>query len=98
MSKVDAQRAMREARYAARSNRGASAMPATAPPPLAAPVPRAASPVVPPAPPAAEPHRQPATSTPATAEDHVGVCGHRNMSNKSCQRPAGHPEKSHRYR
>jgi hypothetical protein len=25
-------------------------------------------------------------------------CGHRNMGNKSCQRSAGHAEKSHRYK
>lgn len=25
------------------------------------------------------------------------LCGHRNIGNKRCRRPAGHPEKSHRY-
>lgn len=25
------------------------------------------------------------------------LCGHRNIGNKSCTRPAGHAEKNHRY-
>src|SRR3954453_14022565 len=97
MSKVDAQRAMREARYAARASRGPSATPATASPRPAAPVLSAEPPVIPPAPPEPEPRQQPATSTTEAVGDRVEVCGHRNMGNKSCQRPAGHAEKSHRY-
>ena len=26
------------------------------------------------------------------------LCGHRNIGNKSCRRPAGHAEKNHRYK
>ena len=25
------------------------------------------------------------------------LCGHRSMNNRSCRRPAGHPERNHRY-
>ena len=25
------------------------------------------------------------------------LCGHRSMNNRTCRRPAGHPEKNHRY-
>jgi hypothetical protein len=105
MSKVDAQRAMREARYAART-RGPAAPPASAAPssapssasPPAAPARSAAPPVVPPSPPEPEPREHPATSTTDAVGNDVEVCGHRNMSNKSCRRPAGHAEKNHRYR
>ncbi|GAB3017486.1 hypothetical protein GCM10011376_02180 [Nocardioides flavus (ex Wang et al. 2016)] len=31
----------------------------------------------------------------ATAAD--GLCGHRNMSGRTCTRESGHPQKSHRY-
>ena len=29
--------------------------------------------------------------------DPTALCGHRSMNNRSCRRPAGHPEKNHRY-
>jgi hypothetical protein len=34
-----------------------------------------------------------------SAEEEVAeaLCGHRSMNNRSCRRPAGHPEKNHRY-
>lgn len=84
MSKVDALRAMREAKYA-RSG---------APPqPPGAAAPRAAKPT---ARTAASPQADPvedAADAPATEE----LCGHRNMGGKSCSRPAGHSEKNHRY-
>lgn len=76
MSKVDAQRAMREARYAAML----AAAPPTRTPVRAAPT-KAAEPA-------------PAQ---AQAVETAAVCGHRNIGNKSCQRPAGHTEKNHRY-
>jgi hypothetical protein len=147
MSKVDAQRAMREARYAAFQ---ASREAPTAPPPppakarsarpqAAGPVPAAADTPVDveaggPAEPGtvgetetvidltagAEPEAAVAvqdagtTGTAGTAQPALqssapdgepepedataGLCGHRNMGNKSCSRPAGHPEKNHRYR
>jgi hypothetical protein len=31
-------------------------------------------------------------------DEQVELCGHRNIGNKSCRRPAGHPEKNHRYK
>jgi hypothetical protein len=31
----------------------------------------------------------------APAQD--ALCGHRSMNNRNCRRPAGHPEKNHRY-
>lgn len=31
------------------------------------------------------------------AEPVEALCGHRNMSGKSCSRPSGHSEKNHRY-
>jgi hypothetical protein len=37
----------------------------------------------------------PVTDSPIEAR---GLCGHRNIGNKSCQRPAGHAEKNHRYK
>jgi hypothetical protein len=110
MSKVDAQRALRDARYAAyRASRAAAGVPIddAPPPPLRV---RSAEPK-----PSAEPER-PAAASPAAApsgavtgavtgavneevaEDVApALCGHRNIGNKTCQRPAGHPEKNHRY-
>lgn len=81
MSKVDALRALREARYAAN---------AVAPKP---------------APGAAAPGRRPAAAAPTSVTpavvDPVGTgedaCGHRNMGGRSCTRPLGHAETSHRY-
>jgi len=35
------------------------------------------------------------TSSAESADD--GLCGHRNMSGRSCTRDRGHSEKSHRY-
>ena len=103
MSKVDALRAMREARYAANRARGpavGSAAPASVAP--AAPSPGAAAPAK------KAPARRPAKSPaePAPAEVATGgsgevaaeqLCGHKNMTGKACRRPAGHPEKNHRY-
>jgi hypothetical protein len=34
----------------------------------------------------------------ATPDPAGELCGHRNMGGKSCQRPAGHEEKNHRYK
>jgi len=131
MSKVDAQRAMREARYAAyRASRVAADAPEKGSPPTPAPVPvpkpsdlpetraaaavdeaadaaliqtrvempnnvpaRAATQVTPAAPAA------PATLELSDAPNgEPELCGHRNIGGKSCQRPAGHAEKNHRYR
>jgi len=88
MSKMDNLRAMREAKYAEAQKRASSA-PAR---------PKAAAPVAPPAPAAkdaapmaAQPEVE--TGQPATEE----LCGHRNMSGRTCTRERGHSAKSHRY-
>lgn len=98
MSKMDALRAMREERYeqaqkaAAAGGRAAGGRSTTAPrPPVAPPVtPRAAAGT---RPAEKEPSLPEVTAT-AASED---LCGHRNMGGRSCTRPAGHSEKSHRY-
>ena len=88
MSKMDGLRAMREAHYAEMAKRTAAAAkrpgakaPRVAPP--AAPADRAAAR-------AAGPDKTPASAEPA-------LCGHRNMSGRSCTREHGHAAKSHRY-
>ena len=88
MSKMDNLRAMREAKYAEAQKRASSA-PAR---------PKAAAPVAPPAPAAkkaAQTAAEPAVESdqPATEE----LCGHRNMSGRTCTRERGHAAKSHRY-
>lgn len=88
MSKMDNLRAMREAKYAAAQKRAA-----------AAPVTSAVSPPVAPASPA-EVRSVPAdsedTNAPGAA-DRDELCGHRNMSGRTCTRERGHAAKSHRY-
>ena len=88
MSKMDNLRAMREAKYAEAQKRSSRRRPR----------PKAAAPVAPPAPAAkkAAPDRRGAGSRgdqPATEE----LCGHRNMSGRTCTRERGHAAKSHRY-
>ncbi|NGZ99737.1 hypothetical protein G5V59_03470 [Nocardioides sp. W3-2-3] len=81
MSKMDAVRAMREARYAEAQA-------------------RAASPAKKAAPAKATPTRASAAKATAPEEDAPqadGLCGHRNMSGRTCTREQGHPQKSHRY-
>jgi hypothetical protein len=73
MSKMDALRAMREARYAEMTSRAGA-------PAKARPRAVRAEPVAP----AAD-----------AATD--GLCGHRNMSGRTCTREQGHAAKSHRY-
>jgi len=129
MSKVDAQRAMREARFAAyRASLAAAAVPGAATPSTPARVTPTKTPARPDAPAAAEEGGeavvpalfQDPVATPddagagavatgavtvesaslvpaADPADEPALCGHRNMGNKSCRRPAGHPEKNHRY-
>lgn len=118
MSKVDAQRAMRDARYAAyAAKRKAASAPATASPSTTAEAIPAHVPdsgdVTPMAPddvetvvvlPAGAPASAARTSpTPSADPDpdpdaEAQLCGHRNIGNKSCRRPAGHAEKNHRYK
>ncbi len=81
MSKMDNLRAMREAKYA-ESQKRAAAAPA-----------RPKAPVAPSAPAAS---RAKAVAEPAAATDEE-LCGHRNMSGRTCTREKGHAAKSHRY-
>jgi hypothetical protein len=85
MSKMDNLRAMREARYAEAAARAAKPTQAagTAKPPTA-PASTTARP------PTAEPE------VPAGQETEA-LCGHRNMSGRTCTREQGHAAKSHRY-
>jgi hypothetical protein len=53
---------------------------------------RPTAPVAPPAPAKAATKAAPAPAV--TGDD---LCGHRNMSGRTCTRESGHPQKSHRY-
>ena len=87
MSKMDNLRAMREAKYDANAKRTASTRAAA---------PRTATPVAPPA--AASPApATPTTPDPLEAASDTELCGHRNMSGRTCTRERGHDAKSHRY-
>ncbi|MGA8847384.1 MAG: hypothetical protein WB471_12285 [Nocardioides sp.] len=90
MSKMDNLRAMREARYEAAQKlaKDGPAKPATKP---------AARPV---AGSAAQPATTAASSVSGAAAADVAadaLCGHRNMSGRTCTREQGHAAKSHRY-
>ena len=87
MSKMDGLRAMREARYAEDQKRaGAAAKKSAARPPVA---PSGAAPAT---------KRKAAPVAPTSAEAEADeLCGHRNMSGRSCTRERGHAAKSHRY-
>ncbi|WP_416954612.1 hypothetical protein ACNKF0_20370 [Nocardioides sp. T5] len=84
MSKMDNLRAMREAKYAAAQKRGGGA-PARPQAPVAPPVVSKG---------ATAKEATTEVEAPAAAE---GLCGHRNMSGRTCTREQGHPQKSHRY-
>jgi hypothetical protein len=82
VSKVDALRALREARYAAAAKQPAVPRPVT----RAVPVRAESRP------------QAPAGSLPTEDEAaSVGTCGHRSMNNRTCTRELGHSEKNHRY-
>ena len=81
MSKMDNLRAMREAKYAESQKRAGSA-PA-----------RPKAPVAPPAP--AQSQGDPLAEAVASTDEEL--CGHRNMSGRTCTRERGHAAKSHRY-
>jgi hypothetical protein len=82
VSKLDAQRAMKLARYEANEERartrnaGSPRVNAT-PAPVA---PRAAAP-----------------AAPKAAAASTDTCGHKSMNGRACTREPGHSEKSHRY-
>ena len=82
MSKMDNLRAMREARYEAAQSR-AKGTPAARPSPL----------------PVAPPLRIVTEADADTEPEAAGeeLCGHRNMSGRTCTRERGHSAKSHRY-
>ena len=95
MSKMDALRAMREERYeqaqkTAQKSTGKST-------PAGAGTGQPAR--------RATPNKRPPVAPPATSgsvesaavEAVETLCGHKNMSGRSCTRPHGHSEKSHRY-
>jgi len=85
MSKVDAQRAFREANFARRK-------------PGDKPVESAAVATSPKRTAPATAATEPVSSTKSPVPTEGALCGHRNMGNKTCKRPAGHPEKNHRYK
>lgn len=81
MSKMDNLRAMREAKYAAAQKRTADA-PARPKAPVAPPV---------------APSEEAAAQVEAPLAETDELCGHRNMSGRTCTRERGHAAKSHRY-
>ena len=91
MSKVDAQRAMREARYARNNASGPTRREE------AAAQAGGAIPATPAAPAAATKRPPAATTVAAEAAPQAGLCGHKSMNGRACTREANHPEKNHRY-
>ncbi|GAA2021428.1 MULTISPECIES: hypothetical protein [Nocardioides] len=89
MSKMDALRAMREARYEEAAARAAKPGAAPARPAVRRSAPAAA--------PAAKRPAKAAAATPVEPGAEPGLCGHRNMSGRTCTRELGHAAKSHRY-
>ena len=89
MSKVDAQRAMREAKYARDRASGPTRREAAAVGGISA-APAAPTPTTKPA--------RAAKAAPAAAAAPEGErCGHKSMNGRACTREAAHSEKSHRY-
>jgi hypothetical protein len=88
MSKVDAQRAMREAKYARNSASGPSRREAAA---------VGGTSIAPAAPPPSTKPAQAAKAAPTAAEPEGERCGHKSMNGRGCTREAAHAEKSHRY-
>jgi hypothetical protein len=90
MSKLDAQRAMRAAKYDAAHGASSTRSPAR---------PAAGAAATPGATKTPARSRTKAPVVVVTADDEAvpELCGHRSMAGKSCKRPAGHPETNHRY-
>lgn len=60
--------------------------------------PRATAPTAPAAPIAKESTKEvPTEDSPSEDSPAAALCGHRSLNSRSCRRPAGHAEKSHRY-
>ena len=89
MSKVDAQRAMREAKFARQQASGPTRREA------AAAAETTKTPAVSPAPAAKLARR--AKPAPSEAAPVGELCGHKSMNGRACTRVLGHAEKSHRY-
>jgi hypothetical protein len=94
MSKVDAQRAMREARYARNNASGPTRREAAAAAGGAAPE-AVHQPEAAPAKPKPRATKAAASAAPAAAAGEL--CGHKSMNGRACTREAGHAEKNHRY-
>lgn len=94
MSKMDDLRAMREARYAALTARTKAAGGPAKRPPVAPPAATPAKAKAPAKAPAKTPAKAPAAASTAVDGE---LCGHRNMSGRTCTREQGHAAKSHRY-
>ena len=94
MSKLDAQRAMREAKYAAERASGPTRREAAAAE-SGVPAQAAARPTASIRCPAEQ--SRPRRLSQAPAEPAAERCGHRSMNGRSCTRDAGHSETSHRY-
>jgi hypothetical protein len=88
MSKVDAQRAMREARYARNNASGPSRREAAA---------HGGASMTPAAPTTTTEPPRAAEALPVAAGPEDGRCGHKSMNGRACTREAAHSEKSHRY-
>lgn len=89
MSKLDAQRALKLAKFE-RDQERAKARQAASPRANATPAPVA------PAAPSASSKKAAAPSKKAVAPSDA-TCGHKSMNGRACTREAGHSEKSHRY-
>ena len=92
MSKMDNLRAMREARYEQAQKRSGA-------PPTAPTAPAATRPATKPAtkPATTRAPAKPAEAVPTGDAPSEALCGHRNMSGRTCTREHGHAAKSHRY-
>ena len=86
MSKVDAQRAMREAKYARSRASGPTRREAAAAVGGTSKVPTAPT-----------PSTKPAQAAPTAGAPGAERCGHKSMNGRACTREAAHSEKSHRY-
>jgi len=87
MSKMDGLRAMREARHAEMQKRAGAATKKSAAQPPVAPAGAAKRRVA----------KTAAVAPAPVAAETDELCGHRNMSGRSCTRERGHAAKSHRY-
>lgn len=103
MSKVDAQRAMREAKYARSrasgpTRREAAAVEGTSTAPAARTPPPEPARAAEPAPTGIAPTGAAPTGAAPTGTASEGArCGHKSMNGRACTREAAHAEKNHRY-